>query len=1023
MKTSVMDVRDMLSVLSVDEVERRIGEVPGVDSVTVNYAAKRATVRYDETRLEIADIRSAVRQRGYESATPAAAAASSGDAHDAHDGHDGHTAPDVPPVPPAQSEHGRTSPGQAEAWHTLQIDETVQRLQSDVTAGLTDAEASRRLAQHGPNTLVQARGRSALTIFVHQFRSLIVALLVAATAVAFALGETIEAGAILVVIVLNAAIGFLTEWKAERTLSALQKQTVAVAHVVREGAQREIPAAELVPGDLIILAAGARVPADGRIVESARLQIEEAALTGESQAVTKATDPLPDQDAALGDRLNMAFMGTTITDGRGRLLVTATSAQTEMGKIGILVDEATTRATPLEQKLARLGRLLIVIVLGLCAVIVLAGWLRGNSFLYMLEVGISLAIAAVPEGLPAVVTMTLALGMQRMARMRALVRRLPAVETLGSTTVICTDKTGTLTRNEMTVRAFVLDQRRIDVTGTGYAPVGTFQADGQPVDPRADEHLALALRIGALCNDARVERTDGRDTVLGDPTEAALIVAAEKAGMSPAALEPDFPRIGEVPFDSSSKRMVTVHHTPQGRTVAFVKGAPATLLAASTSEVRAAGVMPLTPADRQRWQDMNQQLAGTALRVLGLAYRELPEGYNEGDLTHNLIFVGLAGMFDPLRDEAKAAIATCREAGIRTVMITGDQQPTAAEIARQLGIDRDPQDRPLRTVHARELTDLDAAGWQRTVAEAGVFARVSPKHKLQIVEALQDQGHIVAMTGDGVNDAPALKKADIGVAMGIKGTEVAKETADMVITDDNFATIVGAIEQGRIIYANILRFVHYLFSCNFAEILTVFIAIMIGWPLPLGPLQILWLNMITDIFPALALALESSAPGLMKQAPRDPKESLLPPHFIGLIVWQGALLAGVTLLAFFIGLRWYGSDVDGSRHAVTMAFMTLALAQVFHAFNARSQRRSAFSARLFTNGWLWGAVLVCLLLQGAAVYVPLLQTVLQTLPPTTADWAVIVSCSLTPVAVVELVKVVQRTTANRARLPQGRVTS
>jgi Ca2+-transporting ATPase len=917
----------------------------------------------------------------------------------------------------AQSDQGRTSPEQAEAWHTLPLDEAARRLHTDATRGLRDAEASRRLAQHGPNTLSQAQGRSVFAILVHQFTSLIVALLIAATAVAFALGETIEAVAILVVIVLNAAIGFLTEWKAERTLSALQKQTVAVAHVVREGGERQIPAAELVPGDLIVLAAGARVPADGRIVESARLQIEEAALTGESQTVTKATDPLPDQDAALGDRLNTAFMGTTITDGRGRLLVTATGARTEMGKIGILVDEATTRATPLEQRLARLGRLLIVIVLGLCAVIVFAGWLRGHRFLYMLEVGISLAIAAVPEGLPAVVTITLALGMQRMARMRALVRRLPAVETLGSTTVICTDKTGTLTRNEMTVRAFVLDRRRIEVTGTGYAPVGTFQDNGQPVDPRSDDHLALALRIGALCNDAKVEHTDGRDAVLGDPTEAALIVAAEKAGMGHAALDPDFPRVGEVPFDSTSKRMVTVHRTPQGRTVAFVKGSPGTLLAASTSEVRAAGVMPLTPDDRQRWEELNQQLASAALRVLGLAYRELPEGYNEGDLARDLIFVGLAGMFDPLRDEAKAAIATCREAGIRTVMITGDQQPTAAEIARQLGIDRDPQGRPLRTVHGRELTDLDATGWQRAVAGAAVFARVSPRHKLQIVEALQGQGHIVAMTGDGVNDAPALKKADIGVAMGIKGTEVAKETADMVITDDNFATIVGAIEQGRIIYANILRFVHYLFSCNFAEILTVFIAIMIGWPLPLGPLQILWLNMITDIFPALALALESSAPGLMKQAPRDPKESLLPPGFLGLIAWQGVLLAGVTLLAFFIGMRWYGSAGDGPR---TMAFMTLALAQIFHAFNARSQRRSAFGAGLFTNGWLWGAVLVCLLLQVAAVYVPLLQTVLHTVPPTAADWGIIASCSLTPVAVVELVKIVQRSTALKtARLNEG----
>jgi len=895
-----------------------------------------------------------------------------------------------------------------QAWHILPVDEVANLQKTDTTRGLLNTEAAARLVQYGPNTLSQKPGRSVLAILLAQFKSLIVALLVVATLVAFAMGDHIEAGAILVVIFLNALIGFVTEWKAERTLSALQKQTVPVAQVVREGNQSEIPAADLVPGDLVILAAGARVPADGRIIESARLQIEEAALTGESNATIKATETLTDKDAALGDRLNMAFMGTTMTDGRGRLLVTATGAQTEMGKIGTLIDEVTTRATPLEEKLTRLGRLLILIVMVLCAVIVLVGWLRGNGFLYMLEVGISLAIAAVPEGLPAVATMTLAIGMERMARMGALVRRLPAVETLGSTTVICTDKTGTLTKNEMTVSVLVLDQQRIEVTGTGYAPVGTFTSDGKAVEAQSDPHLALAIRIGAMCNDAKVERADGDDTILGDPTEAALIVLAEKAAMSVATLAPQFERISEVPFDSVSKRMITVHRTPENHTLAFVKGAPASLLADSTTQFRKAGVVPLTPEDRQKWEQSNESLAGAALRVLGLAYGELAAGYNEGNLTKELTFVGLVGMIDPLRDEAKAAINTCREAGIRTVMITGDQQPTAAEIARQLGIDSDFKGNALRAVHASELTNLDAAGWQKIVAEAAVFARVSPEHKLQIVEALQAQGHIIAMTGDGVNDAPALKQADIGVAMGISGTEIAKETADMVITDDNFATIVGAVEQGRIIYANILKFMHYLFSCNLSEILTVFVAIIVGWPLPLGPLQILWLNMITDIFPALALALEPSAPNMMKRAPRDPKEALLNPHFVGLVAWQGGLLAATTLVAFMVGMRWYGTEGMGLRHAVTMTFMTLALAQVFHAFNARSQQRSAFDDRLFTNRWLWGAVLACLLLQVAAVYVPLLQAVLLTVPPSGTDWLVIAGCSLAPVAVIEIVKFAQR---------------
>ncbi len=911
--------------------------------------------------------------------------------------------------PPEMPRSADARPTPAAVWHALSTEEAARRLQTDGARGLTDEEASRRLVHYGPNALVAAPRPSVFSMFVHQFASLIIALLAAATVVAFAMGDRIEAIAILVVIGLNATIGFLTEWKAERTLSALQNQAVPVAHVVRGGEARQIPAVELVPGDLLILAAGARVPADGRVVESARLQIEESALTGESQPVTKVTEALPDSDVALGDRLNFAFMGTTITDGRGGLLVTETGARTEMGKIGILIDEASSRETPLELKLARLGRLLIAVVLGLCAVIILAGWLRGNSFLFMLEVGISLAIAAVPEGLPAVTTMTLALGMQRMARMRAVIRRLPAVETLGSTTVICTDKTGTLTKNEMTVSVLLLAGRRIDVTGSGYAPRGTFSSNGRPVDPHADDHLALALRIGALCNDATIERHDGNETVLGDPTEAALIVVAEKAGSGPTALAADFPRVAEVPFDSATKRMATVHRTPQDDVVvAYVKGAPAGLLAASVSEVRATGTTPLTPDDRQRWVDTNLQLAGAALRVLGLAYRELPVGYQKADLARDLIFVGLVGMIDPLRDEAKAAIATCREAGIRTVMITGDQQATAAEIARQLGIDCDLEGRLLKTVHARELADLDAAGWQRIVAEAAVFARVSPKHKLQIVEALQTDGHVVAMTGDGVNDAPALKQADIGVAMGIKGTEVAKETADMVITDDNFATIVSAIEQGRIIYANILRFLHYLFSCNFAEILTVFVAIMVGWPLPLAALQILWLNMITDIFPALALALEPSSPDMMTLPPRAPKESLLTPRFVGLILWQGSLIAGVTLLAFCLGMRWYGEEGEGLRHAVTLTFMTLALAQVAHAFNARSQRRSAFDAGLFTNGWLWGAVLICLLLQVAAVQLPFLQAVLRTVPLTATDWGVVAGCSLLPVAVVEVVKAVQR---------------
>lgn len=895
------------------------------------------------------------------------------------------------------------------AWHTLSSEIVAQQLKTDRSNGLSQTEATQRLQKLGPNQLSQAKQRTAFQILVQQFRSLIVLLLAVATAIAFAMGDSIEAIAILVVIIINAAIGFFTEWKAANALLALQKQAVRVAHVVRDGKEAQIPAVELVPGDLIVLVAGAGVPADGRIIECVRMQIEESALTGESSAVTKSAVLVADQNAVLAERLDMAFLGTTVTSGRGRLIVTATSTQTEVGKIGVLIDQAATRATPIELKLAQLGRLLVIVTLVLCTIIVLTGWLRGVSSLWhMLEIGLSLAIAAVPEGLPAVATMTLALGMQRMATMRALVRRLPAVETLGSTTVICTDKTGTLTKNEMTVCVYLLGQRRIEVTGSGYAMKGMFREKAEQLQPETDDHLTLALRIGTLCNDAKVERNDGRETVLGDATEAALIVASEKANVKLAELATQYPRVGEVPFDSLNKFMSTVHTTPDGKKVTYVKGAPAIIVDACSRQVAGTQVQSLTDQERQRWKDANEQLADGALRVLALAYRELEEGYDESDLSRDLTFVGLVGMSDPLREEAKAAIATCREAGIRTVMITGDQKTTAAEIAKQLGIDVDQDGKSLRTIHGRELEGLDDEGWNQAVAEASVFARVSPQHKLQIVETLQRQGHIVAMTGDGVNDAPALKKADIGIAMGIKGTEVAKENADLVITDDNFASIVGAVEQGSIIYGNILRFIHYLLSCNFSEILTVFIAMMIGWPLPLVALQILWLNLITDIFPAFALALEPAAPDVMKRAPRDPKEPLLPPQFIILIAWQGLLITSVTLLAFKVGLQWHGDEGDGLRRATTMAFMTLALSQVLHVFNARSQTNSMFNGRLFTNAWLWAAIAFCVALQVAAVYVPILQRVLRTVPPTLPEWGVIAVCSIFPIVVVEVVKIAQR---------------
>jgi Ca2+-transporting ATPase len=565
----------------------------------------------------------------------------------------------------------------------------------------------------------------------------------------------------------------------------------------------------------------------------------------------------------------------------------------------------------------------------------------------------------------------------------------------------------------MTVQALQLGDRFITVTGTGYAPTGEFRDSKRKIDARADRHLSLALRAGALCSDAAMETNEGAPSIKGDPTEGALVVAAAKAGMFKHDLERESPRIGETPFSSEAKRMTTVHKSADGRAVAYVKGAPGSLAELSDRVFTVDGVQPMTAEARQKILEDNRKMARQALRVLALAYKDVPESHSEKDLNDGLIFIGLVGMIDPLRDEAKPAIEKCRQAGVRTVMITGDQETTAAEIGRQLGLDRDLHGRTLRTAHGRELAGLDEAGRKNIVSEVGVFARVSPEDKLRLVEALQARREVVAMTGDGVNDAPALKQADIGIAMGIKGTEVAKEAAAMVILDDNFATIVKAVEQGRIIYANVLRFVHYLFSCNFAEVLVVFIALMAGWPLPLAALQILWLNLLTDVFPALALALEAASPDVMKRPPRDPKESIMAPRFVVLIAWQGMLLAGVTLAAFVVGMRWHGAEGEGLIRATTLSFMTLALGQVFHAFNARSRGRSLFSQQLFTNSWFWAAQAVCLILQLAAVYTPFLQTVLQVAPLDAADWGVVLVCSLIPVFVVELVKLTGRTTRGK----------
>jgi Ca2+-transporting ATPase len=885
-------------------------------------------------------------------------------------------------------------------WHTLSPVETAAELDTDLASGLTSAEAGNRLVHYGPNALPEPTAVSPWQIFFNQFKSVMTLLLLAAAAIALLIGDQLEAGAILVVLLLNALLGFFNEYRAERSVQALKGLVVPLAEVIRDGDTDEIPAAELVPGDLIAFEAGDRIPADARLVESWSLRLDESALTGESVAADKDSDAVLAADTPLAERQTMVYMGTAILKGRGQAIITATGQETEVGKISLLLETAEQEPTPLEARLDRLGRYLVLAALVIAAIVTLAGWWRGQALLPMLETSLALAIAAVPEGLPAVVTIALALGMRRMAGRKAIVRRLAAVETLGSTNVICTDKTGTLTQNQMTVREFYLPNRAIQASGVGYDPQGEFTTDNARLEPLADSHLRLALQAGLLCNTATLEQEDGRWQIVGDPTEGALLVTAVKAGFDVEAEEAAYPMVEESPFDARERRMATVHTNPAspGQFITFVKGAPEAVLPACTRQQRGETSAELTEAERKRLWAVNTEMAGRALRVLALAYKETagPDADPFADLT----FLGFVGMIDPPRPEAQAAVGHCQKAGIRVVMITGDQKTTAQAIAQELGL-VEVAGQPV--LDGRALDGLDEAALQEQVGETAVYARVSPEHKLRIVQALQKQGQMVAMTGDGVNDAPALKAADIGVAMGQMGTDVAREAADMVLADDNFATIVAAVEEGRVVFANVRKFVHYLFSCNLSEILTMFLATIAGLPLPLLPLQILWLNLVTDVFPALALAGEPAEPGIMQQQPLDGRRQRPPASFGRSVLIQGALLAAASLVAFY----WAWQSTGDTRRATTVAFLSLGLGQLFHVFNSRFETGSIFSRRIFSNRAVWGAIGLTIVLQGATVYLPGLQALLKTTAPSVQEWGVIWLSALTPTLVIEIYKVVR----------------
>lgn len=892
-------------------------------------------------------------------------------------------------------------------WHTQAMDELEMTLQSNLDRGLAEREAQQRLAKHGSNELPETPPVSALTLLIGQFTSIIIWVLIGAAAISGLLQEWVDAAAILAIVLLNALLGFVQEYRAEESIAALRKLSITMARVIREGEIRSIPARELVPGDLIQIEAGDRVPADSRIVYATGFQTQEASLTGESTPVAKSAEPIPHTEVPLGDRHNMLFMGTIVVSGKGRALVTATGSQTELGKIAALIHreaQAEQEETPLQRRLERLGHTLLWLSLGIVVVVFLLGALRGVYLVTMFLTAVSLAVAAIPEGLPAVVTITLALGVTRMVKRHALIRRLPAVETLGSTTVICSDKTGTLTKNEMTVTTLYQGGEIFTVTGEGYAPDGDIRLDSELTAPTLKPGLIALLRASVLCNGADLRLEAFLWKIVGDPTEGALLVVAAKAGLTKNHLEQENLWLGEVPFDSERKKMTVVRQTPSGP-VAFVKGAPDVLLRDCQAWLTRGGdIQPLTDAIRQEIAAANQRLASQALRVLGVAMRPLdriPDVYDAKNLEHDLVFLGLVGMKDPIRPEAKAAVEACRAAGIRTVMITGDHKDTAVAIATELGL-MEPGAQAISGVEMNQLSDEELRDRVKTAA---VYARVTAEHKLRVVRAWKQQGAVVAMTGDGVNDAPALKAADIGVAMGMSGTDVTKEAADMVVTDDNFASIAAAVEEGRAIYDNIRKSVYYLLSCNISEILLMLLATLFGLPLPLLPVQILWINLVTDGLPALALAVDPADAGLMQRPPRPPQEPFLTRTCLLRLLVQGTFIAAITLLAFLYCL--YGMDFSLDR-ARTLTFTVMVLAQLFHALNHRSEERSIFVLGLWTNKPLLATVGLSALLQAGIVSWPPVHSLFKVAPFDPEHWILAIGIGMLPLIAMEVWKAIKK---------------
>ncbi|OPZ64408.1 MAG: Calcium-transporting ATPase 1 [Firmicutes bacterium ADurb.Bin506] len=896
-------------------------------------------------------------------------------------------------------------------WHAMEQGQILAELGVSRSRGLSSDEAARRLSTYGPNALAQAPRPTLLQQFFEEFRDFLVILLLISAAVSALMGETADAAVIGAIIILNAVIGVAQKRRAENALEALKKMAAPTARVLRDGQPAVVESSHIVPGDILLLDAGDTIAADGRLLESALLKVDESSLTGESVAVDKNADVILGGEAPLGDRINCVYMGSTVTYGRGMAVVVGTGMHTEMGKIASLLDQTPDEQTPLQARLAALGRTLGIAALAMVAVVFAAGMLRGEAAFDMFLTSVSLAVAAIPEGLPTVVTIVLSIGVQRMAARNAIIRSLPAVETLGSADVICSDKTGTLTTNQMTVRALFTLDASVKVTGEGYSSRGELvpEEEGTKVPPGVERLLTCAV----LCCDARVKPvSEGADRldVIGDPTEGSIVVAGLKADIGKSKLEQWAPRVAEIPFESERKRMTTLHRLPESY-LCCSKGAPDEILNVCTHVLAGGQVMPLTEELRARIEQTNARLAEGALRVLGVAQRELaelPAAVTVESVERGMVFLGLIGMQDPPRPEAAAAVAECRDAGITPVMITGDHRNTAVAIARDVGIMVEGAE----AVLGSELAKMSDEELDRRVESIRVYARVAPEHKVRIVDTWRRKGRVVAMTGDGVNDAPALKAADIGAAMGRTGTDVAKSAAHMILADDNFATIVAAVREGRVVFDNIKKTVLFLTSCNLGEILVIFAAILLGLPRPLLAIQILWLNLITDGLPALALGVDPAAADIMKRTPRGRSEAMVSRAGMVRLLIYGLAIGGLGLWSFAMGLGWPGPlDFSEARleHARTMCLLTMSFAQLFHALNSRSELESLVRVGPLSNATLIGAILVSGGLQAVITYVPYLSKLFHAVPITGREFGEAMTLAIAILAVGELTKLVSRT--------------